>query len=281
MLNRAIRLVQSVLALQLAFTLTASHDAVAAAIRLQHAPTLLDTISPYSQFREHADIGLTVVVALLLLAAMGVFPRVLVPIQFWLTAFFPVTCITVADGGDAIAGLLVFQVLPWFLDPGPQTMRLTRYAVRGQMALIYVCAGITKLEVPAWRQGVALRSYAGDPLDGIQNQTIMSVFDNSLVLHLLTWSTPLVEIALAAAVLAGPRYRRAALAAGLALHAAIAISFSLYTFQLIMIAGLVLLTEPWRGSDSAPDTAAAIPAGRQSKVRLLQVMGLYRRDVHG
>ncbi len=256
MLTRALRGLQAFLALQLACTLVVAHDQVVSAVRFPRTPSLLDSLSPYSLDREHLDVGLPAIVVLLLLAALGLMPRVLVPLQFWLTAWFPVTCVTLSDGGDIIAGLLVFELLPYFVDPRPQTLRLSRFAVRTQMTLVYLSAGISKLEVPAWRHGTALRSYGSDPLDGLLYGSWLRVLEQPFVLHLLTWSTPVVEIAIAASIFGGPRYRRAALVAGVALHLAIGIGFGLYTFQLVMIAGLIVLTEPWRGLVRAPSVGA-------------------------
>jgi antimicrobial peptide system SdpB family protein len=269
-LSRPLRVLQVVLAVQLVATLLLARDAVVASASLPRPHSLLNTVSPYRLVSSQGHLGVLVIAATLVLAASGLWPRLLIPVQYWLTAWFPLSCISVVDGGDYIAALMVFELLPAVvLAQFAWSNRLSFFAVRAQIALVYLSSGITKLRVPEWRDGTALFSYARDPLDGLSTHLARVIATFGPVEHLLTWSIPVVEIALAASLLAPLRWRRVALGVGAALHVGIAVGFGLYTFAVVMIAGLVLLTAPWtkelRGAwegvlDAPTDLAATLRA---------------------
>ena len=247
MLTQRLRALQAFLAVQLAATLVIAHDAVNAALAFQGPRSSLSRWGVYPLVvRDHPLAGTVLVCALLLAAAAGTWPRVLVPVQFWLTAWLPLCAPGVVYGGDFLAGLLVFEMLPFFVLPSVWTGQLSRNAVRLQMSVVYLAAGVTKLRVDSWRHGTAVGDYAGDPLDGLVSRSLGDFVQHPLLNHLLSWGTPLLELGIAAALVMRWRYRVSALVAGALLHVGLAVGFGLYWFQLVMLAGLVLLTEPWR-----------------------------------
>lgn len=261
MLTPQLRGLQAFLALQLAATLAIGHEAVGAALAYEGPRSPLSAWGIYPLLvRDHPLLGTAVVCALLLLAAVGLWPRVLVPVQFWLTAWFPLCAPGIVYGGDFLAGLLVFELLPLFVFPSVWSAQLTRHAVRAQMALVYLAAGVTKLRVEAWRDGTAVGSYASDPLDGLKWHWLVDLVQQPFLNHLLSWGTPALELAIAVALVLGWRFRVAALTAGAALHVGLAVGFGLYWFQLVMLAGLLVLTEPWRGRPTLSAQAADLGA---------------------
>ena len=85
MLTPQLRGLQAFLALQLAATLAIGHEAVGAALAYEGPRSPLSAWGIYPLLvRDHPLLGTAVVCALLLLAAVGLWPRVLVPVQFWL-----------------------------------------------------------------------------------------------------------------------------------------------------------------------------------------------------
>jgi hypothetical protein len=127
-------MLQVLLAVQLAATLASAHAAVSAAASLAGHAGLLRSISPYRLVASHSTCGLLVLATLLLVAAAGVLPRIVVPLQFWVTASFPLSCPSIANGGDVIAGLLLFLMLPHFVLGSPLSTGLSRWALRVQSA---------------------------------------------------------------------------------------------------------------------------------------------------
>lgn len=125
------------------------------------------------------------------------------------------------------------------------------------MSLVYLVAGATKLMVPQWRSGTALSLYARDPLEGVRSHLLVNFLSNPLVDHLLSWGTPVLECGIAFSLVGSTRYRRCALAVAIVLHTSIAIAFGYYTFQLVMLVGALLLTEPWRTGSTRTSRAKA------------------------
>lgn len=260
MLRSPLRALQAFLALQLVATLVIARDAVNAALAYQGPRSSLSRLGIYSLVvRDHPLAGTILVCGLLLVAAAGLWPRVLAPVQFWLTAWLPLCAPGVVYGGDFLAGVLAFELLPFFVLPTTWTALLVQRAVRAQMALVYVAAGVTKLRVESWRHGTAVGGYAQDPLDGLVSKSLVDLVQHPLLNHILTWGTPLLELGIAAALVTRWRYRVSALVAGALLHLGLAVGFGLYWFQLVMLAGLVILTEPWR-RERLPAEAADLGA---------------------
>jgi hypothetical protein len=268
-LSRPLRALQAALAIELMATLLLAHDAVTASLSYGSRSSLAE-VGIYSLLvRDHPALGTAVVCGLLGAAAAGRWPRLLVPVQFWLTAWFPLSAPGVRYGGDALAGLLVFELLPFFVLPGAWTAHLSRRAVRLQMAAVYVAAGVTKLRVEAWRDGVAVGRYGSDPVDGLVSRHLVDLVQQPFVNHALTWGTPVLELLLALSLVMPWRYRVAAVVVGSVFHVGLAVGFGLYWFQLVMLAGLVVLTEPWRRGDTVSGVRAPGPAaaGRAPQAR--------------
>ena len=230
MLTRSLRGLQQVLAAQLAVTL------------------LLMVVSSNGLESQAAGDSRALLVGLstlLLVATSGWRPRLMLPIQLLISVWFLASFQNITDSGDRLCVYLLFLLLPGSFAQTQRGAEVSRWAVRGQMALVYVCAAITKLRVPEWRSGAAFHFYAVDPFNGIVWSPLLHVVDHPGVVQAITWGTPPLELALAASLFSRQRVRRAALLLGVALHGAIAVAFGLVTFSVVMVAGLIILTEPW------------------------------------
>jgi hypothetical protein len=117
--------------------------------------------------------------------------------------------------------------------------------LRLQAGLVYGVAGMSKLLVPQWRDGTAMYAVFHDPGYGLPAELLPRVaplVDSVVVVSALTWAVPVLEIAIAVAVLGTQRSRGAAVLIGGVLHVGIICALGLFSFGLIMIA---LLLATW------------------------------------
>ena len=112
------------------------------------------------------------------------------------------------------------RIIPW-------TQRLMQV----QIAVLYLCASLSKVTGPQWMDGTA--TYYPLHLAESARFPIMGR-DNIYVVNLFTWGTIVVEFALATFVWV-PRLRLYVLAAGVALHLGIEYTFNIPLFSALMI----------------------------------------------
>lgn len=114
---------------------------------------------------------------------------------------------------------------------------------RVQVCVIYAHAAIGKLSTEEWKDGTALHYWFMDPVFGVAEWSapiIGPLVATGLGVAALTWGTVLLELGLAAGIVAGRWWRWGLLALGTALHTGIALLLGLVTFGITMIGALVL-----------------------------------------
>jgi len=198
----------------------------------------------------------------LLLVASGYRPRFLCVLHVWIV-FSVTTSITLPDGGDSIALIVVALITPMcFADPRPwqwTSLRkhmgrngrtvayLTFWALRLQVAYIYADSAIAKMGVPDWQNGSAFYYFVRDKLfgsAGLFTPVWMWVSDQSLTTAAITWGTIVLELAIAAFTLLGTRWRLAAFWLALILHVLIFLSMGLFSFSMVMAGVAALIATP-------------------------------------
>lgn len=205
-------------------------------------------------------------VALLLVVAMGWRPRLTGVLHWWVSFSLANNAILV-DGGDQVAMILSFLLIPVTLTDGrgwhwqppldrPLSLneKLRRLLARCcfalimlQVAGIYFHSAIGKFSVDAWTNGTALYYWMLHPSFGASPWLatfLEPVLTHQISVTLLTWTVLVLEYILSAALFMTPHRRSILLPFGIALHAGIILVHGLVSFSGIMMAALLLFLHP-------------------------------------
>jgi antimicrobial peptide system SdpB family protein len=204
-------------------------------------------------------------VAGLLVVASGWRPRLTGIIHWWITFSLQASAATI-DGGDQIAAILTFILIPVTLTDDrtwhwvarhardetresykQTTARVALTVARLQMAGIYFHAAIGKLYASQWQDGTALYYWFLNPEFGAPGW--LRVFLRPIVLSglgvtCMTWAVIAVELALVAGLVASRRHWPKLLVLGVTLHLGILVAHGLVSFGIAMIGGLLLYLRP-------------------------------------
>ncbi len=229
-----------------------------------------DGIARYGLFyllRDHLDAARWLAAAALLLAVIGWRPRWTGALHAYVAWSFNNNA-SMIEGGEQVAQILALLLVPvtltdprkWHWDPAPNmpidgepaifrklTGALFLVAIRMQVCGIYLHAGTGKLSVQAWADGTAMYYFVSNhtfgPAPWLRPMALW-ICDHGALLTCMTWAPLLVEVALAAGLVADKRWWTPFLLAGLSLHAGIALLHGLVSFALIMMGALVLYMRP-------------------------------------
>jgi antimicrobial peptide system SdpB family protein len=211
---------------------------------------------------QYADLRYWGVVVALMVVASGYRPRLTCVLHLWAT-FSVSTSITLPDGGDAIALIIVAVLTPmclfdsrrWHWEtpdvrlpvPARGIAFVAGWALRLQTAYIYAHSAIAKMGVPEWQDGSAMYYITRDRMfgaAGVGSGVWISLTGSSVGVLALTWGALVAELVIAVGVLLTARWRIAALALALLLHAAIFAALGLFSFSVVMVALSVLVANP-------------------------------------
>jgi antimicrobial peptide system SdpB family protein len=211
---------------------------------------------------EHLEVLRWVAVSILVIVASGWRPRFTGVLHWWVACSLSVTG-TLVDGGDQITAVLSLLLLPvtltdpraWHWQAPPQEAsqagkviaRSALLMIRLQVAVVYFHAAVAKLAVPEWVDGTAVYYWFNDPSLGMPywlSPVMTFLITNPVTVVAITWGTMLLELSLAAGLLADARYRRVLLILGIAFHMGIALVHGLISFVLAMWAALFLFLYP-------------------------------------
>lgn len=211
---------------------------------------------------EHFELIRWVSCAILLVAAIGIYPR-FTAIPAWWVLFSTQAAATTVDGGDQIAANLALLLIPVSLTDGRRWHWTANSALSGptrtlvaktalfviaiQVSYIYLNAVLSKLSVPEWIDGTAVYYWMHDPMFGPSEplrETIAAMVLNPWLLAAATWGTLVIEFALGISLLLPRALRWPFLVAGVGLHISIATVMGLWSFAFTMVGGLILLLIP-------------------------------------
>ncbi|MFE0458745.1 sporulation-delaying protein SdpB family protein [Kitasatospora sp. NPDC058965] len=152
------------------------------------------------------------------------------------------------------------------------------WAIRCQIAIIYLTASISKLYTAQWRGGHAMYTVLVDPFYGLPpaiRHAVGPLLSSEFAIRLLTWSVLAIELAIAAGALSPRRIRKKAFYLAVLLHVGIMAAMGLVSFGLVMI-GLVLTLlvgdHNALASATTPEVKAAIePAPGDSRPRAIDI----------
>lgn len=237
-----------------------------------------------------------IILALLLVVASGFSPRFTGILHAWLT-FSIAGSITLPDGGELAAKIIALFIIPMCLaddrlwhwqrptKPLEGTWRGIAYAslwaVRVQVAGIYLHSGLGKLASEDWLAGTAEYYVLKDDMFGaagwVRELGVMLMSAPPLVFA-VTWGSILLEVFIALAILlGGDRTRRIALTLVVVFHVAIIVTIGLWTFALCMIGAVILAALP---DTPRPKDARTVDYIRRSWTprRALTTVGLLAAD---
>ncbi|MCX5147863.1 MULTISPECIES: sporulation-delaying protein SdpB family protein [unclassified Streptomyces] len=209
-----------------------------------------------------AEYARWLLVAVLLVAASGYRPRWTVLPQLWAVYSIAVS-ISVPDGGESVGLIISLLMLPicladdrkWHWSSPDEPLRLNRHAIafaafwaiRIQLAYLYLDTAISKFGVSDWANGTAEYYFLRDnmfgisePLDGL----FLELSKIPVVVVGMTWGALVVELIIAVCLLGSDRWRKVALVFDVLLHGMIIVTMGLWSFALVMIGCAVIAATP-------------------------------------
>lgn len=203
---------------------------------------------------EHLQLVSWILVGLLVVVASGLLPRYLSVVHFWV-AISMNQALSLPDGGEAAAqALTLFLVVAssndrrlfhWQRGAAPLRDSLWQgvswagsWAVRLQVAYIYLNSSLAKLAVEPWQDGSAtyyvsrMESFGAA---GVADDLIRAATAVPVVALATAWGAMALEFAIAWFVLAGGRRHALALAICVVLHLGILVQLGIVSFAMIMV----------------------------------------------
>jgi len=244
-----------------------------------------DGIAHYGLFylmRHHLEGARWLAVIALLLVVSGWRPRVTGLLHAYVAWSFNNNA-SMIEGGEQIAQILSLLLLPvtltdpraWHWDAPPDmpvdggaalvrklVAALSLVCIRLQVCGVYFQAGTGKFTVQEWADGTAMYYFILNHTFGPApwlRPLAMWICEHGAVLTCMTWGAMLIEVALAAALVADARRWAPFLLAGLSLHLGIALLHGLVSFALIMMGALVLYLRPKDRPFTLPRLSVFIP----------------------
>lgn len=241
------------------------------ALDIEHVPVCFGAtryISLFCLLDGHLRLACWIAIAILGVVASGWRPRVTGVFHWWI-CFSLVSSAVLVDGGDHVAMVLSFLLLPITLtdsrrshfdviDQRPaagsreECRRLiahfSRIAIRVQIAVLYLHAAFAKAAVTEWQNGTALYYWLTDPQYGVprwQEPLVLPLLRMPYVIAPATWAVMAFEFLLFTGLLARREYLPYLLATALTFHCGIALMHGLVSFSLAMAGALVLFLRPF------------------------------------
>ncbi|GHD66008.1 hypothetical protein GCM10010317_066660 [Streptomyces mirabilis] len=211
---------------------------------------------------SHAEYARWILVAVLLVAAVGYRPRWTAIPQLWAIYSIAVS-ITVPDGGESVSMIMSLLMLPivltdnrrWQWSPPVKPLRPSGHAVayaafwavRLQLAYIYLDTAISKFGVADWANGTAEYYFLRDNMFGVAKPwggPLLALSKYPLIVVGMTWGALVVELLIAVCILGSDRWRKVGLVLDVLLHGSIVLLMGLWSFALVMIGCSVVASMP-------------------------------------
>ncbi|SFD40529.1 sporulation-delaying protein SdpB family protein [Flavobacterium phragmitis] len=229
---------------------------------------LLNPVLPVNKYNFFTLLGFDniiymkgLAIFILLITISGYFIKITSVLHWWISISF-LYFSSVIDGGDQIASILSFLLIPFCLtDPRKNHWKhvapnnsakniiglFSIWIIRIQVAIIYYHASFGKLTVAEWVNGTAIYYWFNHSVFGMP--TGISTWMNQLlsipvIVSLLTYGTIVLEILLFLGLTASVKYRKAILCAGIIFHLFIIIYHGIFSFFFSICAALILLLYP-------------------------------------
>ncbi|MBS7233704.1 hypothetical protein KHA90_22060 [Flavobacterium psychroterrae] len=229
---------------------------------------LLNPVIPINEYNFFTLLGLDNIIYMKLLAILilcitisGYLIKITSLLHWWICISF-LYFSSIIDGGDQIAAILSFLLIPFCLtDPRKNHWKHIKpndsaknivglfsiWIIRIQVAIIYYHASLGKLSVPEWVNGTAIYYWFNHSVFGMPIS--ISVFMNKLlsspvIISLLTYTVLALEILLFLGLLASVKYRKTILCFGILFHFFIIVYHGIFSFFFSICAALILFLYP-------------------------------------
>jgi antimicrobial peptide system SdpB family protein len=211
---------------------------------------------------NHLIIAHVIAIVILLVVIGGFFPRYTGVFHWYVSFSFFASC-SIIDGGDQANAVLTLLLVPitlldgrkshWYNSVIKQTTGATLnilswtflFIIRIQVSMIYLHAGVAKLQVPEWINGTATYYWLTHYYHGASEWLkpfVLFLTSNNLIVVILSWGVMLLEFLLFAALMLDPNSlrRKILLLVGIFFHLSIAVVHGLISFYVTMVAALIL-----------------------------------------
>lgn len=205
-------------------------------------------------------LGILLSIIVLSLVIIGILPWITSILHLYIAFYFQQN-LAIPDGGDQVAVFITLMLaVVYFGDLRlnhwsaasrklwwqPYSTVTGAYLLKCQMTIIYLNASIHKMATDDWIEGSELYYLLGGSFEpsGILKSVYRAVVDQPFLGVGATWGAALVELFLGATILMGRKLKIVSLAVGILFHVGIALFLGITSFQIVMIAGLLVLCVP-------------------------------------
>lgn len=214
---------------------------------------------------DQFDIMRYLAILLLLLVISGYFIKITSIFHWWISISFFLSS-SVIDGGDQIASILSFLLIPICLTDGRKNHwdNIDPYSkprniigivavnlIRLQIAVIYFHAAVGKFDIPEWRNGTALYYWLNHSFFGMPEYLADSMnymISNKWVVSILTYSVLIGEIILFLCLTASKKLRKIIFPFAILFHFLIIIYHGIFSFFFSIAGGLIIYLIPINSS---------------------------------
>lgn len=214
---------------------------------------------------ENLFVAKVVSIVILLAVIIGWRPRITGILHWWVSLSFASASSTI-DGGDTVASIISFFFIPlcladrreWHwsksindIDNPYLVLFLWSllFIIRLQISVIYLHAGIEKLQIEEWRNGTCTYYWFTNNIYGAANWLqpfVKLIMAKSVVVVFITWGTIVFEIILGMAIIMDRKQInwKLLLLLGVVFHLGILLVFGLISFFMSMTSCLVIYLVP-------------------------------------
>ena len=209
---------------------------------------------------DNLENGVIFSILLLIPVIIGYFPRYTC-IMHWFVSYSFLNTSTVIDGGDQVASIITFLLIPicifdgrkwhWSIEEKEKSFIAKTVATFAfllltfQISIIYFFSAVGKFKVSEWINGTAIYYWLTHPLFGAVeyfNPLINIILKNPILTAFLNWSVLILELAIAVSIFwINNNHKRYLLRIAILFHFFIALFLGIVSFSITMIACLVLL----------------------------------------
>ncbi len=210
---------------------------------------------------ENAWIMKWLAVIILIVVISGYFIKISSILHWWIAISFMLSS-SLLDGGDQIASILSFLLIPICLtdsrknhwqkiknnnSPKNLIAILFVWIIRIQVAVIYFHASTGKFNTIEWENGTALYYWLNHSVFGITDfyrPLLDPMLSNTFLQPLLTYGVIILEICLFLALTASVKYRKRILPLAIFFHFFIILFHGIFSFFFSIVAGAILYLYP-------------------------------------
>jgi len=210
------------------------------------------------------EVAFYLTIVILLVIISGYFSKLTSILHFYICFSF-VCSSELVNGGNKISLVLTLLLIPicflenrknhWIDEPKKPnfyrdiSLNIILLFARMQICYIYFQTFYKKIALNEWSNGTAIWYYLQKPNyfdndEDLRRMILDFVLHNDKLLVISTWTVLLIELSLAFTLFVKQENRIYLFLLGLLLHTGIAIFMGLFSFAVVMISALILLTFP-------------------------------------